>query len=186
MLGSGVPTRGLGRAAGDSCVGWAPQKLPGQGGRRCWDSAPSRAAGCGGGGLVPGFHRGSLSAFSNPGSRSEEHTSELQSPDCISYAVFCLKKIFFLMIRRPPRSTLFPYTTLFRSGQWDGPRTSAFPLTSQRVTRGSWPWACGASPAGCATCQSRRFRPRRTAKWVEVLSSLCLSGVLPTRVYLPL
>src|SRR5476651_2848000 len=26
---------------------------------------------------------------------------------------FCL--FFFLMIRRPPRSTLFPYTTLFRS-----------------------------------------------------------------------
>src|SRR5436853_4296780 len=24
---------------------------------------------------------------------------------------------FFLMIRRPPRSTLFPYTTLFRSNQ---------------------------------------------------------------------
>src|SRR3712207_1296385 len=35
----------------------------------------------------------------------------------ISYAVFCLKKdnYFFLMIQRPPRSTLFPYTTLFRS-----------------------------------------------------------------------
>ena len=46
--------------------------------------------------------------------RSEEHTSELQSLMLISYAVFCLKKIF-LMIRRPPRSTLFPYTTLFRS-----------------------------------------------------------------------
>src|SRR5205809_1929741 len=28
---------------------------------------------------------------------------------------------FFLMIRRPPRSTLFPYTTLFRSA----PRSSA-------------------------------------------------------------
>src|SRR2546427_4973445 len=25
---------------------------------------------------------------------------------------------FFLMIRRPPRSTLFPYTTLFRSLSW--------------------------------------------------------------------
>src|SRR6266576_6172608 len=25
---------------------------------------------------------------------------------------------FFLMIRRPPRSTLFPYTTLFRSTRW--------------------------------------------------------------------
>src|SRR2546430_7415534 len=33
---------------------------------------------------------------------------------------------FFLMIRRPPRSTLFPYTTLFRSGaQASTPRPSA-------------------------------------------------------------
>src|SRR5215813_15268547 len=30
--------------------------------------------------------------------------------------VFCFS-FFFLMIRRPPRSTLFPYTTLFRSGR---------------------------------------------------------------------
>src|SRR2546430_3880618 len=28
--------------------------------------------------------------------------------------------IFFLMIRRPPRSTLFPYTTLFRSEKEEG------------------------------------------------------------------
>src|SRR5437899_4024805 len=30
--------------------------------------------------------------------------------------------LFFLMIRRPPRSTLFPYTTLFRSRalRWSG------------------------------------------------------------------
>src|SRR5215813_14851045 len=27
----------------------------------------------------------------------------------------CVLLFFFLMIRRPPRSTLFPYTTLFRS-----------------------------------------------------------------------
>src|SRR3712207_8273485 len=27
----------------------------------------------------------------------------------------CYRSVFFLMIRRPPRSTLFPYTTLFRS-----------------------------------------------------------------------
>src|SRR5215204_6055358 len=33
----------------------------------------------------------------------------------------CICFVFFLMIRRPPRSTLFPYTTLFRS-----PTTSAF------------------------------------------------------------
>src|SRR2546425_8985498 len=30
-------------------------------------------------------------------------------------AVSCSLFFFFLMIRRPPRSTLFPYTTLFRS-----------------------------------------------------------------------
>src|SRR3712207_8199188 len=29
--------------------------------------------------------------------------------------------VCFLMIRRPPRSTLFPYTTLFRSRTADGP-----------------------------------------------------------------
>src|SRR2546429_5353859 len=32
----------------------------------------------------------------------------------------CSFLFFFLMIRRPPRSTLFPYTTLFRSRQGDG------------------------------------------------------------------
>src|SRR3712207_7424277 len=31
--------------------------------------------------------------------------------------------IFFLMIRRPPRSTLFPYTTLFRSAALHPHRT---------------------------------------------------------------
>src|SRR5437764_5720769 len=33
----------------------------------------------------------------------------------ILYSLFFLFFFFFLMIRRPPRSTLFPYTTLFRS-----------------------------------------------------------------------
>src|SRR5260221_12360641 len=33
-------------------------------------------------------------------------------PHILSFLLF-----FFLMIRRPPRSTLFPYTTLFRSGR---------------------------------------------------------------------
>src|ERR1039457_1066126 len=137
--------------------------------------------------------------------RSEEHTSELQSP-CnlvcrvlfrsdrkstrlnsshlvISYAVFCLKKneddyrqdflcssahvdrvrhalagvrrhfeamrftlhqafvmteaagefvFFFLMIRVPPRSTLFPYTALFRSLPWPSPCRSPAALPCGR------------------------------------------------------
>src|SRR6478735_10490102 len=32
-----------------------------------------------------------------------------------SYLCQFVRLFFFLMIRRPPRSTLFPYTTLFRS-----------------------------------------------------------------------
>src|SRR4029077_21298765 len=38
--------------------------------------------------------------------------------------------LFFLMIRRPPRSTLFPYTTLFRS--WTGD-TDAERLANEEV-----------------------------------------------------
>src|SRR3712207_8724095 len=39
------------------------------------------------------------------------------------YCLVCfLLFFFFLMIRRPPRSTLFPYTTLFRSLQAFGER----------------------------------------------------------------
>src|SRR2546429_9868603 len=37
---------------------------------------------------------------------------------CVLYAKISYDLgFFFLMIRRPPRSTLFPYTTLFRSQQ---------------------------------------------------------------------
>src|SRR2546430_9597447 len=39
----------------------------------------------------------------------------MRSSSALPYSFF-----FFLMIRRPPRSTLFPYTTLFRSGFGEG------------------------------------------------------------------
>src|SRR5689334_23968514 len=39
---------------------------------------------------------------------------------------------FFLMIRRPPRSTLFPYTTLFRS-----PRESIPPVPRAGIIHGA-------------------------------------------------
>src|SRR5690348_18073367 len=48
------------------------------------------------------------------------------------------------MIRRPPRSTLFPYTTLFRSGSWrasmrraPAPETSASPPSWRDPTTSS-------------------------------------------------
>src|SRR6266571_4575490 len=53
--------------------------------------------------------------------------------------VFVPRLFFFLMIRRPPRSTLFPYTTLFRSSR-GRPRRSASrrpPSLPRRSTRRS-------------------------------------------------
>src|SRR5258708_40353651 len=48
--------------------------------------------------------------------------------------------VFFLMIRRPPRSTLFPYTTLFRSrcchlkNIWTAPLPPETELSRQMTT----------------------------------------------------
>src|ERR1039457_3309366 len=67
--------------------------------------------------------------------RSGEHTSELQSP----FNLVC--RLFFLMIRRPPRSTLFPYTTLFRSARSrSGPTCSS--IRSRRCGSASRSWCC--------------------------------------------
>src|SRR2546425_6133346 len=51
---------------------------------------------------------------------------------------------FFLMIRRPPRSTLFPYTTLFRSRSalparagWEGRRRSRVRPVAGARSRGA-------------------------------------------------
>src|SRR5262245_63934867 len=49
----------------------------------------------------------------------------------LCFSVLC-SFFFFLMIRRPPRSTLFPYTTLFRSQGAFNPVTNA----SYRVEEG--------------------------------------------------
>src|SRR2546425_1125766 len=43
-----------------------------------------------------------------------------------------LLHFFFLMIRRPPRSTLFPYTTLFRSHAPEGGAVVLFGWVAQR------------------------------------------------------
>src|SRR5690606_40394126 len=43
------------------------------------------------------------------------HSLSTPSLILLKYEQLFLSYFFFLMIRRPPRSTLFPYTTLFRS-----------------------------------------------------------------------
>src|SRR5215469_17436408 len=52
--------------------------------------------------------------MSRPISRKHRSTS---SPPARKWSSAPFFLLFFLMIRRPPRSTLFPYTTLFRSWQ---------------------------------------------------------------------
>src|SRR2546426_7999254 len=74
----------------------------------------------------------------------------------------CNLVFFFLMIRRPPRSTLFPYTTLFRSK----------PTASQNS---SWVHAYQVTPT--ASCSSRwrlaRRSFRRSEEHTSELQSPC-------------
>src|SRR5262249_62189859 len=88
---------------------------------------------------------------------------------------------FFLLIRRPPSSTLFPYTTLFRSRAL--PRRARFALTRPR-TRGRTSPAPGRAgsdsnrepvpaPSGRAEDDSARGRDRcRSEEHTSELQSL--------------
>src|SRR3712207_7224402 len=64
-----------------------------------------------------------------------------------------LHSFFFLMIRRPPRSTLFPYTTLFRS-----PRA---PATGRPRRTGP---CCAAGAAARPRAANRSGRASRAAE----------------------
>src|SRR5690242_21080341 len=71
---------------------------------------------------------------------------------------------FFLMIRRPPRSTLFPYTTLFRSDQQHAGRRPAAPSRRGR----------GRGPTGHVLLlleRQGRVRVRRDRKSTRLNSS---------------
>src|SRR2546422_4047095 len=65
---------------------------------------------------------------------------------------------FFLMIRRPPRSTLFPYTTLFRS-------------PPRRALRGP---PCRRAPRRCGPSRAARGRRRSEEHTSELQSRLHL------------
>src|SRR2546427_6968715 len=64
---------------------------------------------------------------------------------------------FFLMIRRPPRSTLFPYTTLFRSRP---------PRASSRARR-----PAGRTRRSRAACPAPRGPPSRSEEHTSELQS---------------
>src|SRR3712207_8972984 len=68
--------------------------------------------------------------------------------------------IFFLMIRRPPRSTLFPYTTLFRS---EAPQRGRKPRIAHE------PFVPGAR-SGTVSRTGRRAAPRSEEHTSELQS----------------
>src|SRR3712207_9004624 len=69
---------------------------------------------------------------------------------------------FFLMIRRPPRSTLFPYTTLFRS--WTS-RSRWWATAWAPSSPSKWPGTCNSG-----TC-SRRCTCSRSEEHTSELQS---------------
>src|SRR5256885_10006691 len=92
---------------------------------------------------------------------------------CISHDL----SFFFLMIRRPPRSTLFPYTTLFRSTPYITKRASS---TQQTVQQPSRPFGAHntSSPAAKKslspkTGASPHFAVRRSEEHTSELQSPC-------------
>src|SRR5699024_12362540 len=68
---------------------------------------------------------------------------------CLTPRLSAFLFVFFLVIRPPPRSTLFPYTTLFRSHT-----RPASPSSSQkRSRRAAGP---GVAPYGCRSRKDRK------------------------------
>src|SRR5260370_34062644 len=76
---------------------------------------------------------------------------------------------FFLMIRRPPRSTLFPYTTLFRSA-WrtrEGPRSGNPSRATRALERASSGNLC------CDFGWSRKRSEEHTSELQSHLNLVC-------------
>src|SRR5256885_7512222 len=75
------------------------------------------------------------------------------------------------MIRRPPRSTLFPYTTLFRSPGRGRCTTFLHPPTELHLRRKTASAACGRNPP--RRRQIGRFCRRRSEEHTSELQSPC-------------
>src|SRR2546426_5441073 len=72
---------------------------------------------------------------------------------------------FFLMIRRPPRSTLFPYTTLFRS--------PAAATSWRTIGPRPCPYRSCSSPCATSSVPSRPRRASRSEEHTSELQSPC-------------
>src|SRR5256885_7092669 len=81
---------------------------------------------------------------------------------------------FFLMIRRPPRSTLFPYTTLFRS------LISGFHSHDARARRGVYMIIAIDGPAASGKGTNRKSTRLNSSHLVISYAVFCLKKKKPT------
>src|SRR5438105_7152529 len=82
---------------------------------------------------------------------------------CALLLVSLLFCFFFLMIRRPPRSTLFPYTTLFRSARF-GARSES---RSRRLATRCWKQPMGAPGCACSARDRKSTRLNSSHEWIS-------------------
>src|SRR5690348_18500511 len=75
-------------------------------------------------------------------------------------AYYCHDVLFLLMIRRPPSSTLFPYTTLFRSGRPGGGSAAVFETSRENLATHRLLQPLGQHVGGC----HRFSEPRQRAQ----------------------
>src|SRR5205807_10207399 len=67
------------------------------------------------------------------------------------YGTYFIYHFFYIIIRRPPRSTLFPYTTLFRSS----------PKASRSLS---------SVDSSCTPCSAQPLRHTRPSAWSSTVS----------------
>src|SRR5256885_16343767 len=75
------------------------------------------------------------------------------------YTILFVLLFFFLMIRRPPRSTLFPYTTLFRSKLHRRKQRQGHGLAADALRVGELPLAIAERPGGAEQVDRRVADP---------------------------
>src|SRR2546425_13175915 len=88
---------------------------------------------------------------------------------CSEFLLYGFYFFFFLMIRRPPRSTLFPYTTLFRS---DSPRRRSAWTCSRPITASSTGCNRPTSGVRSARCCGTAASSSRSEEHTSELQSL--------------
>src|SRR2546422_4862172 len=85
------------------------------------------------------------------------------------------RRFFFLMIRRPPRSTLFPYTTLFRSLVNSAGAAHSAPL--HKLTLEDWNRLLAVNATGTFLCTQAFLPGMLERRWGRVANIASVAGL---------